>query len=175
MSTYFDQVLASAKSQAELRDNQIETTGFDVSILTNPKANDLTEFGEVSYYTERTERVIKFLTDLETWYSMLPFDGQGRVDEGDSKKEYLGYVKTTEPITQGDIINLTYSYFDNTIEPKYYQVKKVLVSSAPIPIAKKLVLASYALPVKIQETTNPRSDYISSQPTFNGSSEELDF
>ncbi|TXG85059.1 MAG: hypothetical protein E6R13_02330 [Spirochaetes bacterium] len=172
MSNYAEQLaLSSAKAQATMRDSQIDVNGFEVELLSNPHANDLTEFGQVSYYTQRDLTTIKIVTDLENWYAMLPFDGNGKVLETYEKKEFPCSVKTTDIINQGDIIRVVYSYFEGTVEPKYYQVKKVLVSSIIIPISKKIILTPYTLPVKIEQTTNPISDYKDSQPVFDMSND----
>lgn len=162
-----EMAIASAKVQAQMRDSQVDINGYEVELLTNVKSDNLTDFGEVSYYTERNLSNIKIVTDLENWYLMLPFDGQGKVIETGSKKEFSCYVKTTQLVNQGDLIRLNYSYFDSTIQPKYYQIKKIEVSSPIIPIAKKITIAPYLLPVKLEQTTNPRSDYLDSQPNFN--------
>jgi hypothetical protein len=162
-----EMAIASAKVQAQMRDSQVDINGYEVDLLTNVKSNDLTDFGEVSYYTERNVTKIKVVTDLENWYQMMPFDGQGKVIETGTKKQFTCYVKTTQLINQGDLIRLDYSYSDPTVQPKYYQIKKVEVSSPIIPISKKITISPYLLPVKLDQTTNPRSDYSDSQPNFN--------
>lgn len=165
-------VLASAQYQAKMRDSQIEINGIDVELLTNLNSADLTEFGQVSYYTERDLTSIKIVTDLENWNALLPFDGHGKVIESYDKKEFPCYVKTSQMISQGDLIRIEFSYFSDTVEPKYFQVKKVLVSSVLVPISKKIIIAPYVLPVKIEQTRNPKSDYIESQPQFNTDKED---
>ena len=134
-------------NNARLRDNHIQRYGIQVMVFTNNNRNNLTSLGEVSYFAERQGHVITLLPNFNIEYTLLSFNKKGRADETSSEQELEAFVKLAEDINQGDVIELTYSFYQNTTDRKYYQIGEVLVSSVMEPISKRILMHPYSLPV----------------------------
>jgi hypothetical protein len=134
-------------SNVKLRDNHIQRYGIDVMVFTNNNQNNLTSLGEVSYFAERQGHVITILPNFQLDYVLLPFNAKGRADETDADKLLEAYVKTIEDVNKGDVIELTYSYYTDTVDRKYYQIGDVIVNSVYQPISKRILMHPYYLPV----------------------------
>jgi len=153
-STYIQTLIdKSASTVGALRDKYIDQYGIPVMVFTNNNSEDLTTFGEVSYFAKRQGHVITLLPNFDIQYFLLPFNEKGKVDELDASKLLEGYVKLSEDINRGDVIEVTYSYFENTLDRKYYQVTKVLLNAVQSPVSKMIYMTPYFLPVSPAESS----------------------
>jgi phage host-nuclease inhibitor protein Gam len=165
MNAFGNSVVSNtAQTIAKIRNQYIENVGLETEVYTNYQEKDLTEFGEVSYFTTRTPKIIKFLPALKTKYSLQPMGRAGIVNELVGKSVFNGFIKTTEELNKGDLIKLTYSYADGTVNIKFYIVKNVEVYSVISSIGKKVTFTTYFLPVSYQEISNYPENYLNSQP-----------
>lgn len=139
-------------NNSKLRDNHIDRYGIAVMIYTNNNTDNLTGFGEVSLFARREGHKIMIMPNFDITYLLLSFNVKGRADELDEGKQLEAFVKITEDVNQGDVIELTFSYFENTVDAKFYQITQVLVDSIYNPLSKKITMSPYFLPVTEQES-----------------------
>ena len=144
-------VINAANQAAATRDQYIEMNGIDTEIYSIGNSSDLTAVGEVSNYATRKKRSIKLLPAFKTSYTLLPVGVQGRVNELREKQVFHGYVKTTENINKGDILKIVYSFAENTVDVKYFEVQEVEIRGVLVIIGKKLVMTTYTAPISSRE------------------------
>lgn len=130
-----------------LRDKHIDRYGITVMVFTNNNVNNLTSLGEVSIFSERQGHVITILPNFDMSYLLLPFNQKGRADDLSEAKPLEAYVKLNEDINVGDIIEVTYSYFEDTVDRKYYRVGGVSVNSVIDPVSKSISITPHFLPI----------------------------
>jgi hypothetical protein len=153
-------IVNSLTNISSMRDEYIRRNGFDVILYKTYVPNStLTEFGEPSYYAVREEKVIKFLPAFKTQYSLLSFNQPGVVNEQDFKKIFHGFIQTNEEVNKGDYIKISYIYDQDITDVKYYQIKKVAVSSIIRPYSKKIFLQPYVLPINLSESSCEPDNY----------------
>lgn len=155
----------SSQNIASIRDRYIDLYGFELFSYGCLTENELTEVGEVSYFSTRQPKLIKFLPAFKNKSALLPYAKKGMVDELEEKSSVKGYVKTTEDINEGDLLKIEYSYFEGTLNVKYYIVKKVLVKSIVNVIGKEIMLSTYTLPISKKELNNKTYDYATVFPS----------
>lgn len=163
MSIY-ETVTSAGNQAAAVRDQFIETNGLDVEVYSVGSKSDLTPVSEVSTYTSRTKRVIKFLPSFKTSYELLPVGKPGIVSDFKKTQVFYGYVKTTENVNRGDIIKTEYSFAQDTVNVKYYEVQQVEVRSVLVPIGKKLIMTIYTGPLSTEEVQSNQVNFATVYP-----------
>lgn len=154
----------TAKVVSSIRDRYIQMYGFDIKSYGCLTENELTEVGEVSYFAKRQPKILKFYPSFKTKYGLLAFAKKGMVDELVDNASVKGYVRSTDDVNEGDLVRLDYSFYEGTVNVKYYIVTKVLVTSIVNPIGKEIFLTTYTLPISKQETNNKKYDYSKVDP-----------
>lgn len=145
-------VTSSANAQSLIRNQNIDFLGFDVKVYATFNDGDLTEMGEISYFTKRSTSIMRILPAFDIQYYLQPFTETGKVDEVQTRKELVAFIKTTDNINQGDLIEITYSFYQGTLDKKFYQVNQVIINSVLQPVDKKIVCHPYMLPVSRLES-----------------------
>jgi len=153
-------IISSGETKARLYNQQIESQGVEVLLYGNFSNKELTTLGEVSYFTKRQSSIIKIMPAFDLRYAMMAFTEPGKTDELNADKQLFAYVKTPDNINVGDFIEVTYSYFENTQDRKFYKVDVVdVITPAYIPISKRITLSSYMLPIEILDN-KVEDDYL---------------
>lgn len=145
---YTNQVIRrTIATNMKYRDNHIQRYGIQVMVYTNNNMDNLTSLGEVSYFAKRQGHIITILPNFSIEYEVLSFNRKGRADETVEQKPLEAFLRSTDNVNKGDIIEVTYSFLVGTLDKKYYQVGEVLVNSVYDVISKRITLHPYYQPV----------------------------